>query len=81
MSVRTEYPIGATWETRDAKGNCGRVWLDHRHGLREVWKWTWTCSRGKSHEDWNPSRRSAIEECRMCFDQKLWRSIRFKRIA
>ena len=76
--TKTDYPIGATWEFVNERGDIGRVWLKERNEFFEVWMWSKEYSDGSGLRfDWTTSRRTAIAEC------PIWSSTlkrRFKRV-
>lgn len=79
------YPVGAMWEFVAPEGigilsgAVGRVWLERRTEGCEMWRWSWKYKSEKGGSgDWNPTRRSAVEECKIHFAEKC--KVRFKRV-
>lgn len=77
----SNYPVGATWEAKNNKGQTGRIELREKSKFMDTWYWSVWYQDGNgsgSETDWNPSYQMCREEI------PLWNSdgspIRFKRI-
>ena len=77
----SKYPVGATWQAINDKGQTGTIWLEKKDKYLDMWVYSVVYSDGSSRfgdRDWCPSYA-------MCRDQiPIWnkngKKLRFKRI-
>jgi hypothetical protein len=79
------YTVGARWEFAAPErpglrsGARGAVWLERRDGNLEVWMYSYCYKDGSGyHSDWAPTRRTAVELCRVFF---AGIPVRFRRVV
>ncbi len=76
---RSKYAVGDAWEAMSPRGSRGMVTLSRiLADGSEFWEYSWCFSDGSSSErDWAPSRRKAIELCKVLFGGER---VRFRRV-
>ncbi len=82
--AKSDYPIGAKWQTENEFGTWGSIHLGERSEYGwEVWRWFVGYSDGSTpfpQNGWTTSRRTARELCVYMLYKMRFRNPRFKRV-
>lgn len=63
LAKKSDFPVGATWETVDERGRRGTIWLHKKDKHFDVWRWSVVLSDGSgSISDWCMSYKQCKEE-------------------
>ncbi len=59
---RTNYPVGATWEFANERGETAQIWLEERTEHLEQWRYH-TNAYTPFPDDWGTSREMVRKMC------------------